>query len=181
MNYENLPSTIIYEIFNNYLNCHDQLKFTYVFNNKLYINERMMSTILRSSPEIDLRQLFRRITQNTSHYLERKDRIYLRNTSMSWPYILPRSFDVNTLNKLWAYYHTDVFSLYCRLFSYTPFVYQPSRTLIDVFDVPCKIFCFGYLLRYIISFLSKKIVCRILLLTVTIMLYFILSLILNIA
>jgi len=145
MDFGRLPLLVIQNIVDNYLTCHDQLTFSHSLTEYLHINDRLLATILRSSYEIDLSYLSRAIIRNNSRYIEQEQSLSLRNTSISWPYLLPRSFDFNTLNKVWAYYRTDLFSLYARLFSYSPFVYRPKYTLVNIFKVPCKSLLFSSL------------------------------------
>lgn len=134
-----LPLIVIQDIVDNYLTCHNQLTVTYALTEYVHVNNGLFATILKSSHQIDLSYLCQTIIRNNSRYTEQERSLLLRNTSISWPYLLPRSFD---FNKVWAYYRTDLFSLYVRLFSYSPFVYQPNYTLVNIFNVPCKFLFF---------------------------------------
>ncbi len=109
MNYQHLPSTVIHDIINSYTTCHEQLKLTYMFKQYLYINEQTLATILRSSSQVDLTHLFRTTLRNNSGYIEKEQRLYLKNSTLSWPYVLPKAFDEKTLNKVWSHYDTDLF------------------------------------------------------------------------
>ena len=139
MNHPYLPSTVMHDLVNKYLICHDQLKVSYVLKDYLYINEQIFVSILRLSRHINLKHIFDRFIQHNARYIKEEHRISVYNATISWPYILSQSFDVETLNKVWLYHSTDLFQLYTRLFSYSPFVYQPNYTLVDIFDVPCKL------------------------------------------
>ncbi|CAF0877434.1 unnamed protein product [Adineta steineri] len=68
--------------------------------------------MLRSSSQINLTELFRSIIRNYSKYIEINECLRIENSTVSWPYILP------------------------RLFSYSPFIYRPNYTLVNIFDVP---------------------------------------------
>jgi hypothetical protein len=138
MNIEYFPSTVLYDIVKNYLIGHDQLKISFLAKKYLYLNEGNFASILRSTNEVDLGDFIRAIIDHNSPYVQTRQRLYLRKTNISWPCILPKSFDVNTFNKVWAFYTTDLFSLYVRLFSYSPFFYRPDFTLLDLFEFPCK-------------------------------------------
>ena len=129
MNHPKLPWTVMHDLVNNYLTCHDQLKVSYVLNNYLCINEQSFANILRSSCHLNLKKLFNRFIKCSKRYIQHEHGVSVKNATISWPYILPQSFDVHTFNKVWLYYSTDLFSLYTRLFSYSPFVYQPKHAL----------------------------------------------------
>jgi hypothetical protein len=138
MNHPLLPATVIHDLINNYLTCHDQLKTGHVLKDYLDINEQILATILRSSYHICLKNLFDPLITKSFRYVKEPYRVSVRQSVISWPYNLPQSFDLNTFNKVWVYHSTHLFQLYTRLFSYSPFVYQPNYTLVDIFDVPCK-------------------------------------------
>ncbi|CAF4065563.1 unnamed protein product, partial [Adineta steineri] len=136
MNRDILPSLVIQKIVDNSLTCHDQLIVSHTLHEYLYVNDGFLATILRSSNQINLYYLFQAIITDNSYYIQKEESVLLKDTLISWPYLLPQSFDVHTLNKVWAYYRTDLFSLYVRLFSYSPFVYRPKYTLVNIFKVP---------------------------------------------
>ncbi|CAF4070262.1 unnamed protein product, partial [Rotaria magnacalcarata] len=136
MNHPKLPSTVMHDLINVNLICNDQLKVSYVLKDYLCINEQIFATILRSSSNLNLKNLFNDCIKDSIQYVQEEHRIIVKNSTISWPYILPQSFDLRTLNKVWAYHTTDLFALYTRLFSYSPFVYRPKHTLIDIFEVP---------------------------------------------
>ncbi|CAF3640616.1 unnamed protein product [Rotaria socialis] len=136
MNHPKLPSTVMHDLINVNLICNDQLKVSYILKDYLCINEQIFATILRSSCNLNLKNLFNDCIKDSIQYVQEEHRIIVKNSTISWPYILPQSFDLRTLNKVWAYYATDLFALYTRLFSYSPFVYRPKHTLIDIFELP---------------------------------------------
>ncbi|CAF1058847.1 unnamed protein product [Adineta steineri] len=114
MNYQYLPSTFIHNLINKYLVCHDQLKASIIYKELLVLNEQTFATMLRSSSQINLTELFRSIIRNYSKYIEINECLCIENLTVSWPYILPRSFDVNTLNKpdLLTSHELNFFHLY---------------------------------------------------------------------
>ncbi|CAF2149136.1 unnamed protein product [Rotaria magnacalcarata] len=131
-----LPSIVTQDIVDSYLTCHDQVIASHTLTEYFHINDGLLSTILISAHQIDLCNLFRTLIKNNSRYIEQEESFLFRDTLISWPYLLPRSFDFITLNKVWAYYCTDLFCLYVRLFSYSPFVHRPKYTIINIFKVP---------------------------------------------
>lgn len=133
-----LPTTVVHNILANYLRTHDQLIFAKIFRNHLVINNQTLATILRQALPIDLRLSSDPMIMDNNQYIIENNLVTERSSSLSWPITVERAFDVDTFNRTWGHFSTELFSLYSRLFSYSPFFYRPQYPLVDVFNVPCK-------------------------------------------
>ena len=137
-----LPTTVLHNILANCLRTHDQLIFANMFRSHLVINNQSLATILRRALPIDLRHLSDQIIRDNDRYIIANNRVTERNSDLSWPITLERAFDIDIFNQTWGHFSTQLFSLYSRLFSYSPFFYRPQYQLVDVFNVPCKFTAF---------------------------------------
>ena len=133
-----LPTTVLHNIFANCLRAHDQLIFSKMFRRHLVINNQTLATILRLALPSDLHHLSDPIVRDNHRYIVGNNRVTERHSSLSWPITLERAFDVETFNRTWGHFSTELFALYSRLFSYSPFFYRPQYPLVDVFNVLCK-------------------------------------------
>lgn len=138
MPHPTIPSLVLQHIFNNYLYCQDQLFFANLFLDQLNINDQCLLMILRNARQIDLQQLCEAMLLDDSQYILTDGQLRSSNSTYSWPTILERAFDVLTFNRVWGYFKTNLFHLYTRLFSFSPFFYRPQYSLVDVFKIPCK-------------------------------------------
>ena len=133
-----LPSTVLHYLLNNYLHSHDQLIFAKIFHTNLVINDQSLATILRHARSTNLHHLSHPILIDNNRYIYDGDRVSLPNSAVNWSMTLAHVFNIDTFNRVWGYFSTDLFRLYSRLFSFCPFFYRPQYPLIDVFKIPCE-------------------------------------------
>ena len=145
-----LPNTVLHSILTNYLTAHDQLNFAKLFRGHLFINNQSLAAILRRAVPTDLRHLSAQIITDSDRYLASNDHVTERISNLNWSITLERAFDITTFNRTWGHFSTPLFSLYSRLFSYSPFFYRPQYPLVDVFNVPCK---FAVFVHYAMFFI----------------------------
>ena len=134
-----LPNLVLQNIFNQFLDCYDQLFFSKLFCNQLTINDRSLAMRLRRSHPVDIRQFFIQSLSCYDQYSIIGEEMASQNSTGSYPVTLERAFDVDTFNRTWGYSSTNLFHLYSRLFSFSPFFYRPQYPLVDIFKVSCKL------------------------------------------
>lgn len=136
-----LPNELI-EIISEQLFGIDLFHFTLVTEWRLTISSYHLMRLIRLQPTLSLdKEIKSLIEMPKSPYRIIENGITVDLSSHKWNNFVYGSFKIDVIEKSLKYYSTSMFSLYCRLWSFTPFYYTASYPTLDIFKYPCMTFC----------------------------------------
>lgn len=135
-----LPNEII-DILSHQLNGIDLFHFTLLFRFHLNITNYQLQKLLhRQSTYLLTDETKSLLRMSNSPYMMPEEDITLILSSLKWNTFVYGSFKLEIIEKSLKYFFTTMFSLYCRMWSFTPFHYQSSYPTLDIFEYSRMIF-----------------------------------------
>jgi hypothetical protein len=122
----------------------DLFHFTLAYENDLGIGDYYLRRLLckRSPVSLDS-EIQSLLFMCKSPYIKVNDGMSVKLLPHKWNDFVYGCFSIMTIEKSLKYFSTNMFFVYCRLWSFNPFYYQASYPMVDIFKYPCTIsICF---------------------------------------
>ena len=134
-----LPNEIIDRI-SDELSGMDLFHFMLVYESSLNINNRYLIRLLCRQSTLSLNTKIQSLlAMPRSPYIIVEDNVSIKLSSCKWKQFVYGPFKSNVIEKSLKYFSTSLFTLYCRLWSFTPFYYQSTYPTLEIFKYSCMI------------------------------------------
>ena len=120
----------------------DLFHFTLINGQHLSITSHHLKHFLRFNDPVSLNENFEWLSFQLSlpHSMTQSQNSLVLS-SYGWNDFIYGAFRLSVIERSLKYFSTDLFFLYCRLWSFNPFYYPVSYPMLNIFDYPCMYLC----------------------------------------